>query len=442
MEKITEIAQELRTLGIESYYVGGYVRDYLLGNTVDDIDICLVGVTDRKLTTSVLEKYCSSVSSEKGSFPIWICTIEGKKVDFAVARKENLVGKTRKDFLVETENVSIEEDLKRRDLTVNSIAINVLSGDIIDPYDGRYHLQEKIAHPTSDAFREDSLRVIRAARFISKFGFDPSTELMEVCKSLKPNDISNERVGMELKKLFKSSDKPSLFFYFLKEVGWLGYYFQELQDLIDIPQDPIRHPEGCAFFHTLYTIDEAKDWFTRAVMLCHDLGKAKCTTNEDGKIRSIGHEEAGIELTKTMLKRIHFDSHKVIGDIACLVGLHMLRFSGKSEKAVRTTLRELSKRKLDFQQLVEVCRCDVSGRPPLEKYTPDIGQELAKKIIENNEIQPIVTGDIIVSLGIQGPDVGTIYDLALKLQDKGTLKRDNWKKVLKSCNLPILKGKL
>jgi tRNA nucleotidyltransferase (CCA-adding enzyme) len=179
-------------------------------------------------------------------------------------------------------------------------------------------------------------------------------------------------------------------------------FFKELEDLIKILQSPIYHPEGDAYTHTMLSIDEATDYFTRIVMLCHDLGKAVNTTiSEDGFIRSIGHEVASVPLSLEMMKRIHLLDYKFQEQVSLLVKLHMIHTQNISEKIVRKTLRQLLNKGLFYENLVEVCRCDVSGRTPLLKHTPDIGQVRAKELLEQGLMVPIVTGNLLVSLGMK-----------------------------------------
>jgi len=215
MKNLVKIAQEFYNLNIDCYYVGGCVRDELLGIESEDIDICLVGATkDQVMSVLGQFPFVLSVAQEVGSsFPVWIADIEGfGKVDFALARGEKKTGTTRQDFECTTDAITIEQDLLRRDLTINSIAKNVLTGQLVDPYGGVQHLLDKVAHPTSEAFAEDSLRVLRAARFCSRYDLKPSQSLIDMCRSLKPTDISNERVGMELYKTMKQAVTPSIFF--------------------------------------------------------------------------------------------------------------------------------------------------------------------------------------------------------------------------------------
>lgn len=437
-KKIVEIAQFLDTQGVTSYYVGGACRDDIMGLPVDDVDICLVnaGTADKVtllLNTLKKEGKINTLVSHVGQqFPVWIVKIGEHKIDFAMARTEKLNGSYRTDFSCEVKDVTIEEDLKRRDITINAIAKNVITGEIIDPYNGVYHIQMRLCHPVSEAFKEDSLRVIRGARFCARFNLTPSWTFYDYAWELKPTDISPERVGMELEKVLMQATNPSIFFYVLRACNWLKYHFKELDKVWEVPQQKEYHPEGNVGQHTMYAIDEAKDWFTRVVMLCHDLGKATTTIYNEEKKRwqSIGHEEAGVILTRNMLSNIHFKNRRTVRKIETLVLLHMARIH-TSEKTIRNNLRILMKNGLAYDELVEVCRCDVSSRPPLLKYTPDIGQVRAKEIMDSKLMIPVVTGEKLREKGIiDGAWMGWLIKKGLELQDRGTLNEENWWKVL------------
>jgi tRNA nucleotidyltransferase (CCA-adding enzyme) len=416
---------------ITSFFVGGCVRDELLGKVSDDIDICLVGVENAQLVTDVLLRFSDSVAAEVGNeFPVWIATIDGEKFDFALARKENKTGKSRTDFACLTEGVTIEEDLKRRDLTINAMAVNCVTNELVDPFDGSADLAAGVAKEVSEAFAEDPLRVLRAARFISRFNLTPTSSLVEVCRGLSPEGLSMERVGMELDKTFKQAETPSLFFEFLLSVGWLGHFFPEVGDLVGLEQDSQWHPEGDVFTHTMHCVDQANDPLIRCTMLCHDLGKVNTTeVTPEGRITAKGHAKAGVALTKKMLKRVKFKNLEVIDQVATLVELHMFHANPQiTRKAVRKAVRKLEKSDLTFDQLVEVCRCDVSGRPPLPPHTPEMGQEWAKEVVENNETKPIVDGRMLMAEGFKpGRELGKKKAELLELQDEGVLTLDNWK---------------
>ena len=436
------IAAAFAQKGIECFFVGGCVRDSLIGIASDDIDICLVGVSNKSDVVSTLKPFCESIAAEVGNdFPVWIAQIDGiGKVDFALARTERKTGESNRDFACLTQNVSIQDDLSRRDLTVNSMAQNVRTGEIIDPFGGRSDLENKVARHVSGAFAEDTLRVIRAARFCARFDLAPTEELIAICRELRPDNIPSERIGKELEKLFEQSAKPSVFFRFLEQCGWLGDCFPEVSALVGVVQSPIHHPEGDTFNHTMLCIDQAKDPFTRLVMLCHDLGKAVTTTvcPSTGKTQAIGHDEAGVPIAKELMNRLCV-SKKIQDKVALLVELHMIHAQTPiSDKVLRRTLRRLMAAGIDFEQLVEVCRCDVSGRAPKPAFTPDIRQADAAKLVESGAMTPIVTAKTLMGLGMKpGKHFGAIINKALELQDRGTLTAENWRGVLKSAGFDI-----
>lgn len=446
-EKIKETAQALAKLGIKSYYVGGCVRDELMQIDTDDYDICLVNVSNPSKVEEILSQHFTHVTPLVGqAFPVWKTREGDQWIDWAMARVETLVGDTRKDFAVVTDGVTLHQDLHRRDFTINAIAKEVIDGEYHDPFNGIMHIAHGVLTPTSEAFCEDTLRVYRAARFLSRFPqMKPSISLIDMCKGLIPTDISPERVGMELRKMLDTAVKPSRFFDFLREVHWLQYHFTELYDVIAVPQAPKYHPEGDVYTHTMISIDKTTDPFIRVCMLCHDLGKAITTTIDgvnindlrigdtypiDG-VKSIGHEIAGVMPTRNMLTRIHFADHRTIRQIETMVELHMIRTS-VSEKVIRRTLRRLIEKHLTYDQLVEVCRCDVSSRPPLAEFTPDIGQHRAKQLLEEDAMTPVVTGELLMSVGYTpGKEMGHIIKKALEWQDRGTLNKHNWLKMIK-----------
>ena len=265
---VQNIINALSHLGMESYLVGGYVRDYFMGQASDDIDICIVGCENPADVEAVLSKF-GHPNFVGQTFPVWkIADPEtGQEYDFALARTERKVGQSRQDFDVNfSPEVTIEDDLKRRDFTINSIAISILTGGVIDPFNGRDDIALGILRPVSEAFAEDALRVYRAARFLARFNMQASPELVEACTALNPNNISPDRVGMELDKCMKQAkQKPSIFFRFLREIDWLGYHFQEVENLIGVEQNPTYHPEGDAFEHTMHCLDASSDAFIRIV---------------------------------------------------------------------------------------------------------------------------------------------------------------------------------
>jgi len=225
----------------------------------------------------------------------------------------------------------------------------------------------------------------------------------------------------------EQTDTPSIFFRFLDKINWLQYHFQELEALKGIQQDPEWHPEGDAFEHTLYCTDAATDPFTRVVMLCHDLGKATTTIFEDGKWKAPNHAKAGIEPTMALLGRIVFKDKPFQQKVACLVENHMVHTNTEfTRRAVSRMVRRLAEHGLTHVDLLEICRCDVSGRPPLVGHTPYIGEDIALQV-KTSATTPIVTGKMLMALGWkQGRELGQKLAELRDLQDEGKLNEDNW----------------
>lgn len=441
MNSLERLAVSFAYIGVDCFYVGGCVRDELLGKDSDDIDICLVGVKDKADVAPILSRFATSVAKEVGnSFPVWIADIPTVgKVDFALARTESSTGEGHRDFTVLTKGVTIEDDLRRRDLTVNAIAKNVRTGEIVDPFGGAQDLENGIAREVSPAFSEDPLRVLRAARFCARFDLSPTGSLLMICENQNLTRIPAERIAQELKKTFEQTDRPSRFFRFLESTNHLSYIFPELYDLIGVQQSETHHPEGDAFQHTMHCIDAAKGVFTRIVMLCHDLGKATCTVVKDGKVSAVGHDTASVELGRAMLNRLNFASvagfgKKRIEQALVLVDMHMLHTVGKiKDGKLAQKANRLHEAGLDFDDLVSVMEADESGRPPL---APDFTfihslRDRVREMVSAGRFTPVVTSQMLLERGVEkGPRLGELLREAFRLQLSGGLTAANWDKVL------------
>lgn len=267
---IIEIANKIKEHGGRLYLVGGAVRDELLGRTQRDEDYCVVGLTEEEFT-SIFPK---AIMRGK-SFAVF----DLNKKEFALARTEKKTGTGHKEFEIQTgKEITIEEDLSRRDITINSMAKDVLTGKIIDPYGGKKDLKNKLIRATTKAFKEDPLRVYRVARLAAELEFSVDEETIKLMHSLKKelNTLSKERVFVEFRKALET-DKPSMFFNVLKGANVLDVHFKEIYKLIGATQPTKYHPEGDAFNHTMQTVDNActqtKNVEIRFAALVHDLGK-------------------------------------------------------------------------------------------------------------------------------------------------------------------------
>lgn len=280
------------------YQVGGSVRDEILGLKPYDRDYVVVGATVEEF----LKKYPKAHKIGK-SFPVFL--VNGS--EYAFARKEKKVSSGYRGFKVHSDpEVTLEEDLARRDITINSIAKNIETGDLIDPFNGIGDIRSKRIVHVTEAFSEDPLRVYRVARFAAKFcDFYVDDETVKLMKSLKDelNTLSAERVWAESLKAFECNC-PSRFFKILKEADVLDEHYPEVNELIGIPAGPVKfHGNKDSFEHTMDAIKRTpKDPLLVFSILCHDLGKA--LTSKDIHPHHYSHDVNGVEPVKALCKRL------------------------------------------------------------------------------------------------------------------------------------------
>ena len=309
-EAVREIAKAAACAGGRAYYIGGCVRDRLMGKEPKDIDIEVHGLYPAELR-EILERIGEPL--EYGaSFGIF--SLKGLDVDIAMPRKEQATGRGHRDFDVEVDPfIGIEKAASRRDFTINSIMEDVLSGEIADPFGGKDDLNRGIIrHVRSESFVEDPLRVFRAAQFASRFGFKVADETVELCSRMDVSELSAERVEEELKKALMMAERPSVFFETLRTMGKLSPWFREVEMMIGLEQDPLYHPEGDVWNHTMEVIDRGASLKDEAeepyafMMLCltHDMGKIITTSCEEGRIHAYNHESEGLPLVERFLDRL------------------------------------------------------------------------------------------------------------------------------------------
>ncbi|MCI8344684.1 MAG: HD domain-containing protein [Clostridia bacterium] len=296
---IFEIANKIKRCGGNLYLVGGAVRDKLLGKEVNDEDYCVTGISSKEF-----ERIFPYAHTRGKFFEVY--DIEGK--EFAMARKEKKNGKGHKEFEIQTgQNITIEEDLKRRDITINSIAQEVLTGNLIDQFNGVKDIENKMIRATSNAFLEDPLRVYRVARFSSSLNFEVEDNTINMMEKLKNelNTLSKERVFTEFRKAL-ATNKPSNFFNILRRANVLDVHFKEIYDLIGSTQPEKYHPEGDSYNHTMIVVDRCacltNKLEIRFSALVHDLGKG--ITPKEMLPHHYGHDEKGVKLVGELGKRI------------------------------------------------------------------------------------------------------------------------------------------
>lgn len=318
-KEIIKTAQKIEKAGGRLYLVGGAIRDDLLGKKTHDEDYCVTGMTAEKFQKIFPEAHIRGKAFE-------VFDMYGK--EFAIARTESKYGLGHKEFEINTSpKITIEQDLARRDITINSIAKDVLTGKIIDPFNGRKDIENKIIKATTKAFKEDPLRVYRVARFAAQLEFKVEEQTIEQMKELKKelDTLSGERVFEELKKAL-NTPKPSIFFEILKKANLLDIYFKEINDLIGVEQPIQYHPEGDAYNHTMLVLDKSaelteeyqinKKLEIRFSALVHDLGKG--TTPKEEYPHHYGHEERGVKLVEQLGHRVKVPNNWIkCGKTAC-----------------------------------------------------------------------------------------------------------------------------
>ena len=346
------------------YLVGGAVRDRLLGLAVHERDYVVVGALAEELLTL-------GFSPVGRDFPVFLHP--DTKEEYALARIERKQGHGYTGFACyASPDVTLEDDLLRRDLTINAIAQEE-DGTMHDPYGGQKDLQDRILRHVSPAFAEDPLRVLRTARFAARFhhlGFTVAPEtrqlMQEMVASGELAHLTPERVWKELEKVL-AGDNPQIFFQVLRDCGALAVIIPELDNLFGVPARPQWHPEIDTGVHVLMALEQAAlispDSEVRFATLCHDFGKG--LTPPDILPSHHGHGERGIPLIRDFCQRLRVpNDHR---DLALLVSefhsiIH-IALELRSSTLLKFFDRADAWRKPErLRQLLECCRADFHGR--------------------------------------------------------------------------------
>ncbi|MBO4364843.1 MAG: tRNA nucleotidyltransferase [Eggerthellaceae bacterium] len=426
------IAREVADAGGRVYYVGGFVRDRLLGRENKDVDIEVHGVETEALE-QILAQF-GAVATYGASFGIY--GIRGHGLDIAVPRREDATGKGgHRDFRVHTDPfLGTRKAAMRRDLTMNALYEDVLTGQVIDHFGGQEDMARGVIRHVNDAsFTEDPLRVLRAAEFAARFGMHVDASTVELCSSMDLSKLPRERVLEEVKKALLKSPTPSVFFEELRTMNQLDHWFPELLALVDVPQNPKYHPEGDAWAHTMQVIDSAATLRSQAqhgfafmlAALCHDLGKAVTTWERDGRIVSYGHERKGVPIAAAFLNRV-VASPKVKAYVLNMVELHMSPNAFAGQGAKQKAYNKLFDASCCAGDLLLLAKADRMGRVPDDVYR-ETELELRARLqaYENVMARPHVQGSDLLEAGIEpGPLMGETLRYAHKLQLAGVQKED------------------
>jgi tRNA nucleotidyltransferase (CCA-adding enzyme) len=438
LDTARRIAQATAAAGGRALVVGGWVRDRLRGRPSKDLDIEVFGISQEQVPALLAP--IGRVEPVGQSFPVYKVLSPGGSVgeiDVALPRRESKRGRGHKGFEVHGDpSMSLVEAARRRDFTINAISWDPLTDGYEDPFDGRGDLERRVLRAVDPkTFSDDSLRALRAVQFAARFEFAVEDGTAALCRALRLDDLPAERIWGEIEKLLLQAVRPSIGLQLALDLGIVGQVMPELLPMIGCEQEPEWHPEGDVWTHTLMVVDKASelnhdlDRPRRITVmlgaLCHDLGKPPTTAVVDGRIRSLDHEQAGVEPTVSLLNRLNVHSIDGLDVRTQVVGLvaHHLK-PGAFRKAAYVSdgaFRRLAQ-KVDLELLARVARADCLGRTgSFDCSAMDWFLDRARALgVEHHPPAPLLLGRHLLALGLTpGPRVGEILKLVYEKQLDG-----------------------
>ncbi|HEX8173771.1 MAG TPA: HD domain-containing protein [Pyrinomonadaceae bacterium] len=442
-EKILHLARAVSAAGGRALLVGGCVRDWLMEIEPKDWDVEVYGIEPAALR-SVLESF-GTVNVVGEAFTVYKL---GHHLDVSLPRRERKTGRGHRAFVVEGDPfMTIEDATGRRDFTVNAILQDPLTGEVIDPFDGRRDIERKILRAVSaGTFVEDSLRVLRAAQFAARFEFSIEPDTVELCRSIDLTDLPRERIWGEMEKLLLRARRPSVGLKWLYDLRVVDQLFPEMKALVGVPQEYDWHPEGDCDVHTMLTVDRAREQVdglsypkqvtVMLAALCHDFGKPATTAFIEGRIRSRGHEEAGALPTESFLERLGIytlEGYDVRSQVIALVRDHLRPgdFYRLKDEISDGAFRRLAGR-CELDLLYRVAKADSLGRnapwvPKERWFTADAQEWFIRRAreleVEQKPPEAFLMGRHLLQMGLKpGPRVGEITRAVYEMQLDGRVR--------------------
>jgi len=402
---------------MQIYLVGGAVRDKLLNYPVIEHDWVVVGASPQEM----LSQGFKQVGKD---FPVFLHPKTND--EYALARTERKAGKGYYGFEVYADkDITLEQDLIRRDLTINAMAMDK-DDNIIDPYNGQIDLKAKILRHVSPAFSEDPLRVLRIARFAARYahlGFTIAPETMtlmgQISASGELKELAAERIWKETSRAL-TERSPQTYFQVLKDCDALASWFSEVDELWGIPNPAKWHPEIDTGIHTMMVLEQAaklsKEPVTRFAALCHDLGKA--LSPKETLPKHAGHEKRGIPLVTQLCRRLKTPTEfEQLAKVASEFHLHLHRIEELKPKTIVKVLEKTDafRKPQRFEQFLQVCEADFRGRTGFE----DRDYPQADLMRQAFELCKKVKPQDLLAKGFQGKQLGeAIHSERIRLVKK------------------------
>ena len=453
-----QVAEEVNEIGGTAYFVGGYVRDSLLGIPNKDIDIEIHNVTPYILENILKE--LGDVQSRTVGNNFGIYNIDGYDLDIALPRKETAIGKGHKDFRIDVDAyLPLKDSARRRDFTINALMENVLTGEIKDYFGGLDDLHNGIIRHIDDStFIEDPLRVLRACQFAARFNFKIAPETINLCKTMDLSTLPKERIAGELTKALLKAKKPSVFFNSLYECGQTEW-FKEVYALKGIKQNSVYHPEGDVYVHTMSVLDQARELFPTGIdnserhlpfmlsALCHDFGKVNTTEmNNKGKLCALNHELTGIPIANEFLNRI-YNNKSFIKYVDNMIEYHMKAHSCFNNRSRTRTTNLMFDKLLYPKDFILLVYADSTGHDLDNLDSKQLNMFLEKAMAESGFLidryfdygkrisEPHITADDLIELGLKpSPLFKTILDKGWNMHLKGIKKEHVLKQIVSELN--------
>lgn len=446
-----QIAKKVKEVGGIAYFVGGYVRDSILDIPNKDIDIEIHGIKPEILKNILSE--LGDIQTIGNAFGIY--NLKGYDLDIALPRKERCIGTGHKDFEVYVDPyIGTHAAARRRDFTINALMKNILTGEIVDEFNGLNDLKNHIIrHVDSSTFREDSLRVLRACQFAARFNFKIASETINLCKTMDLSTMPKERIAGELSKALLKAKKPSVFFNSLYECEQTKW-FKEVYTLKGIKQDSEYHPEGDVYMHTMSVLDQAGGLFPTGIdnpdrylpfmlsALCHDFGKVNTTEiNSKGRLCALNYEITGIPIANDFLGRI-YNNKGFIKYVDNMIKYHMKAHSCFNNRSKTKTTNLMFDKLLYPKDFILLVYADSTGHDLdnldnrqfnmfLEKAMTESGfltdryLDYGKRISESH-----ITAEDLINIGLKpSPLFKIILDKAWDMHLKGIKKEHVLKQV-------------